>query len=236
MIEQYYSDNASSLFVSVLPDCDCWRTRSSPASSYSWYYSNDPSGSNNVDAIDFQTDDDVVLSGYRLWGVRSGSTSFHVTIRLYRARSLIAEKTGTYATSSNVKTFEVHFSQAIILKAGVTYTATARIATSATSYLTENGLSSTTCSGVTVAFKRSSKDTNSSNVSRGQIPALIFRSAKCYKQCTHTITVAKSKSSLGPIEFIKTGWSSVNCSLSLQLRVFKGKGVSANNPKGGRKK
>lgn len=160
-------------------NCDCWRTRSSPSSG--WGYSSDKSGSNSVDAIDFQTDDDVVLSGYRLWGVRSGSTSFHVTIRLYRARSLIAERTGTYATSSNVKTFEVHFSQAIILKAGVTYTATARIATSAESYHMESGLSSTTCSGVTVAFKRSSKDTNDSNVSRGQIPALIFRSAKCYK-------------------------------------------------------
>ena len=160
-------------------NCDCWRTRSSP--SIGWGYSNDPSGSDRVDAIDFQTYDDVVLSGYRLWGVYSGSTSFHVTIRLYRASSLIAEKTGTYATSSNVKTFEVHFSEAIILKGGVTYTATARIATDAHSYCLRTGLSSTSCSGVTVAFKHSSKDANSSSVSSGQIPALIFRSAKCYK-------------------------------------------------------
>ena len=167
------------MFVSVLPDCDCWRTRSSP--SPGWGYSNDPSGSNKVDAIDFQTDDGVVLSGYRLWGVRSGSTSFYVTIRLYRARSLIAEKTGTYATSSNVKTFEVHFSQAIILQAGVTYTATARIATSAESYYLQNGLSSTSCSGVRVTFKSSSRSSNGSDRSGGQIPALIFRSTKCYK-------------------------------------------------------
>lgn len=167
------------MFVSVLTDCDCWRTHSSPSSG--WGYLSDPSGSSGVDAIDFQTDDDVVLSGYRLWGVRSGSTSFHVTIRLYRASSLIAEKTGTYATTSNVKTFEVHFSQAIILKAGVTYTATARIATSARSYHMESGLSSTTCSGVTVAFKSSSRSSNGSNRLRGQIPALIFRSTKCYK-------------------------------------------------------
>ena len=160
-------------------NCDCWRTRSS--ASGSWGYSSNPSGSDRVDAIDFQTDDDVNLTGYRLWGVNSGSTSFHVTIRLYRASSLIAEKTGTYATSSNVKTFEVHFSQVIALKAGVTYTATARIATSEYSYRMISGLKKTTCSGVTVAFKGSSKDTNASNVSRGQIPALIFSSAKCYK-------------------------------------------------------
>lgn len=160
-------------------NCDCWRTRSSPSSG--WGYSNDPSGSDRVDAIDFKTDDDVILSGYRLWGVNIGSTSFHVTIRLYRASSLIAQKTGTYATSYNVKTFEVHFSRAITLKAGVTYTATVRIATSSYTYNLGNGMSSTSCSGVTVTFKPSSRDTNYSAVSRGQIPALIFRSSKCFK-------------------------------------------------------
>lgn len=175
---------SSTILIMLLPclfavNCDCWRTHSSPLRG--WRYSSDPSGSNNVDAIDFQTDDDVVLSGYRLWGVSSGSTSFHVTIRLYRASSLIAKKTGTYGTSYNVKTFEVYFSQAITLQAGITYTATARIATSAASFYLQNGLSSTSCSGVTVTFKSSSRSTNGSARSGGQIPALIFSSTKCYK-------------------------------------------------------
>ena len=133
----------------------------------------------NPSAIDFQTNGDVILSGYRLWGVNSGSTSFQVTIRLYRGSSLISEKSGSYATRSSVKTFEVHFSQSISIRAGVTYTATARITTTKQSFYIEDGMVSASCSGVTVTFKSSSKDSNNSSQSSGQIPALIFRSPQC---------------------------------------------------------
>ena len=169
-----------SLFF-LLANCDCWRSRSrSPSSRNTWGYSNDPRGSGNVDAIDFQTNGDVILSGYRLWGVSSGSTSYQVTIRLYRGSNLIAEKTGSYATSSSVKTFEVHFSQVISIRAGVTYTATARIVTSTDSFTHSDGVASASCSGVTVTFKsKSSKDSNGSSQSIGQIPVLIFCSSQC---------------------------------------------------------
>ena len=162
----------------LLANCDCWRSRSKSPST-DWAYSNDPSGSGNVDAIDFQTNGDVILSGYRLWGVRSGSTSYQVTIRLYRGSNLIAEKTGSYATSSSVKTFEVHFSQVVSIRAGVTYTATARIVTRESSFAHGDGVESASCSGVTVTFKHSSKNSNGGSKSRGQIPALIFRSSHC---------------------------------------------------------
>ena len=158
----------------LLANCDCWRSRSRSPSRSSWGYS-----SGRVDAIDFQTNGDVILSGYRLWGVSSGSTSFQVTIRLYRGSNLIAEKTGSYATSFSVKTFEVHFSQVISIRAGITYTATARIVTRRRSFYLTDGLASASCSGVTVNFKSSSKDSNSSNQSTGQIPVLIFRSSQC---------------------------------------------------------
>ena len=92
----------------------------------------------------------------------------------------MAEKNGSYATSSSVKTFDVHFTQVISIRAGVTYTATARIVTSAASFAHSDGLASATCSGVTVTFKsKSSKDSNSSSQGRGQIPVLIFRSSQC---------------------------------------------------------
>ena len=162
----------------LLVNCDCWRSRSRSPSS-GWGYSSDPNGSGNVDAIDFQTNGDVILSGYRLWGVNSGSTTFRVTIRLYRGSNLIAEKTGSFATRSSVKTFEVHFSQVISIRAGVTYTATARIVTSTHSFYLTDGLLSASCSGVTVTFKSSSKDSNGSSQSGGQIPVLIFRSSQC---------------------------------------------------------
>ena len=154
-------------------DCDCWRSRSRSPNGGGWGYAG------NVDAIDFQTNGDVILSGYRLWGVSSGSTSFQVTIRLYRGSNLIAEKSGSYATRSSVKTFEVHFSQRISIRAGVTYSATARITTTKNSFYITDGMASASCSGVTVTFKTSSKSSNGSSQSGGQIPALIFRSSQC---------------------------------------------------------
>ncbi|XP_078383902.1 uncharacterized protein LOC144666358 isoform X2 [Oculina patagonica] len=155
-------------------DCDCWRSRSKSPHLSVWSYS-----SGHVDAIDFQTNGDVILQGYRLWGVGSGSTTFQVTIRLYRGSSLIAEKTGSYFTSFSVNTFEVHFSQGISIRAGLLYTATAKITTSASSFYHNDGISSASCSGVTVTFTSSSKNNNGSNVKYGQIPALIFRSRQC---------------------------------------------------------
>lgn len=157
-------------------NCDCWRSQrpSSPVSG--WGYS-----AGNVDAIDFQTNGDVILQGYRLWGVRSGSANFQITIGLYLGSSLIAQRTGSYSTRSSVKTFEVHFLQEISIRAGLLYTATAKITTSARSFYHNDGITSASCSGVTVTFKKSSKDTNNSSVSSGQIPALIFRSSKCQK-------------------------------------------------------
>ncbi|XP_078382509.1 uncharacterized protein LOC144665196 [Oculina patagonica] len=157
-------------------NCDCWRSRSKSPDD-TWNHLN-----GNVDAIDFQTSGNAMLQGYRLWGVSSGSTTFQVTIRLYRGSTLIAEKSGSYFTRSSEQTFEVLFSQELSIRAGVVYTATSKITTSARSFAhRNNGLSSASCSGVTVTFSKSSKDTNASNVSRGQIPALIFRAQNCQK-------------------------------------------------------
>ena len=162
-----------STFYFPISDCDCWRSRSKSPTSSGWGYAG------NIDAIDFQTNGDVFLHGYRLWGVGSGSTTYQVNIRLYRGSSMIAEKTGSYNTRSSANTFEVHFSQEISISAGLLYTATAQITTSANSFNHEDGMSNASCSGVTVIFRSSSKSSNGSRVNRGQIPALIFRSSSC---------------------------------------------------------
>ena len=157
-------------------NCDCWRS-SSKSSSRTWHHRGP------VDAIDFQTNRDVILQGYRLWGVSSGSTSFQVTIRLYRGSTLLSEKTGSYPTSSSVKTFEVLFSHGILIRAGVTYTASSKVTTSSHSFAHADGVTSASCSGVTVTFaEKSSRDTNGSSRSEGQIPALIFRSSQCWNK------------------------------------------------------
>ena len=156
-------------------NCDCWRSSSKRSGGTSWGYS-----SGRVDAIDFQTNGDVILQGYRLWGVSSGSTSFQVTFSLYHDSTVIATKTGSYLTRSSDKTFEVHFSRGISIRAGVTYTAAVRITTGAHSFFLTDGVGSTYCSGIRVTFSANlSKNTNGSTKSRGQIPALIFRSSEC---------------------------------------------------------
>ena len=158
---------------SFIASCDCWRSQSRTPST-SWGYGGP------VDAIDFQTDGNVNLQGYRLWGVSSvSSATFQVTIQLYQGSSLVAETTGSYFTRSSDQTFEVHFSQQIPISAGVLYTATAKITTSAWSFYLSDGMNTASCSGVTVTFTSSSKSTNGSSASRGQIPALIFRAQNC---------------------------------------------------------
>ena len=161
---------------SEIRSLDCWRSASRIPTS-GWGYSTNPSGSGNVDAIDFMTTRNVILSGYRLWGVQSvSSTTFLVTMSLYREHSLIANKNGTYPTNSSVKTFEVHFSQEIAISPNITYTAAVRIVTSALSYAHFDGMSSASCSGATVIFTTSSMDSNGSRQQYGQIPSLILLS------------------------------------------------------------
>lgn len=156
---------------------DCWRSASRMPTVRGWDYSTNPSGSDRVDAIDFMTTRNVILSGYRLWGVKSvSSTTFLVTMSLYREHSLIANKNGTYPTNSSVKTFEVHFSQEIAISPNITYTAAVRIVTSASSYDHNDGMSSASCSGVSVIFTTSSMDSNGSSQQYGQIPSLILLS------------------------------------------------------------
>ena len=155
-------------------NCDCWRSGSKSPGRPSWSYS-----SGRVDAINFQTNGDVILRGYRLWGVISGSTSFKVTFSLYHDSTVLATKTGSYLTRSSERTFEVHFSRGISIRAGVTYTAAVTITTSSRSFHLSDGVGSTYCSGIRVTFENSAKSTNGSDKSNGQIPALIFRSSGC---------------------------------------------------------
>jgi len=166
---------ATGLSLEVQPvTCDCWRSPRSPDGGGWSYYG-------SVDAIDFQTDGDVILLGYRLWGVSNywRWTSFRVTFGLYRAGHLITEKSGYYTTSKDKKTFKVLFPQGVSIRAGIRYTATAKITTQYESFYHEFGMSSTSCSNVTVTFKSPSESSSATGVTRGQIPALIFHTFQC---------------------------------------------------------
>ena len=175
----------SNLFL-FLVKCDCWRIRDKRPSGPGWQYR-----SGKFDAVSFQTDGDVILQGYRLWGLGRRKPDirlfpgFDATIRLYRNKTLIAEKTKYSSTISWYDTFEVHFSQEISILAGVTYIAAIKITPMErpdplTSLYHDSAMRHVSCSGVNVTFTSSPiRGNNGSNERRGQIPALIFRAPQC---------------------------------------------------------
>ena len=152
-------------------NCECWRNRVKKPWSGAL-----PRG---TDAIYFQTDRDVILQGYRLWGASIVSAAnLPVTIFLYMNDTMLAKETGTFFTRKEDKMFVVYFSKRVLLRAGVTYTAMSRIATKGYTYSHYDGMKNVLCSsGVKVTFQ--TKKGGRSTVESGQIPALIFRSLQC---------------------------------------------------------
>lgn len=160
-------------------NCDCWRIRSKKPVGVDYWAYRGQYVKKTTDAINFQTDRDVILQGYRLWGVGTGSAYFRVTILLYKNGTLVAEKTGSYATRSSDRSFEVHFSKMVRLRAGVAYTAMSKITANNYMFFNPDGITNVSCSGVAVSFQNNRLNRDRSSVRGGQIPALIFRSLQC---------------------------------------------------------
>ncbi|XP_068705043.1 uncharacterized protein [Montipora foliosa] len=163
------SEASGYLFVRV--NCECWRNRVKKPWAGGW-----PRG---TDSIYFQTDRDVILQGYRLWGASIVSAAnLPVTIFLYMNDTMLAKETGTFFTREEDKMFVVYFSKRVLLRAGVRYTAMSRIATKGFTHYLNDGMKNVLCSsGVKVTFQ--TKKGGRSTVDRGQIPALIFRTLQC---------------------------------------------------------
>jgi len=133
-----------------------------------------------VEAVDFQTNGDIILRGYRLWNDRRLFRQyFNITIQLYEGSTTIASKSLNYDTRfSNKKTFDVYFSRHIYLQAGVNYTAAVKMPKA--NYVAQNnGMNYNFCSGVNVVFMKSGLKIPKHSSYVQQIPALIFLSLKC---------------------------------------------------------
>ena len=152
-----------------------------------WGYDG-PNG-RNTDVIDFQTNNDVILQGFRMWGVAIGSEPLDVTIRLKYAinDSLIAERIGRFNNYTDDHSFEVLFPRGVFLRSGVKYTAMSKMKTTRVNdycYYHADAKKQITCSGTTVTFtavprSRTTSRYVSSKVAWGQIAAFIFRSSQC---------------------------------------------------------
>ena len=180
-LKEYYGIFESGLLYSPCFDCynltfltvncECWRNRVKKPWFHGW-----PRG---TDAIYFQTDRDVILQGYRLWGASIvAAANLPVTIYLYMNDTLLAKESGTFFTRKEDKLFVVYFSKRVLLRAGVKYTAMSHIATEGFTYYHYDGMKNVLCSsGVKVTFQ--TKEGGRSTVDKGQIPALIFRTLQC---------------------------------------------------------
>lgn len=163
--------------------CECWRSRSRKTWGANRLRHNRPG--DGIDSIYFQTDRDVVLQGYRLWGVFRKEQRLPVTIYLYRNLTLLAKKSGTYLSKPEDKSFAVYFSRRILLRAGVRYTATSKITLVRKRELYlhyfDDGMENVSCSsGVNVTFAtKVDWRGQTTSISSGQLPAFIFRTLKC---------------------------------------------------------
>lgn len=175
------SEASGYLFVRVT--CECWRSRSRKTWGANRLRHNRPG--DGVDSIYFQTDRDVVLQGYRLWGVFRKEQRLPVTIYLYRNLTLLAKQSGTYLSKPEDKSFAVYFSRRILLRAGVRYTATSKITLVRKRELYlhyfDDGMENVSCSsGVNVTFAtKVDWRGQTTTISSGQLPAFIFRTLKC---------------------------------------------------------
>ena len=158
-------------------DCECWISRSTtPSVRYSWQSYQ----ASLADTFNFQTSSNVILRGYYLWNNRRLFPGNNFTIELYQGNTSIAAKNGTYDPSLYRKdTFAVFFPRVVHLEAGVNYTAVVKVYRRK-SYFAENiAVNNNVCSGVNVAFEKSSLLYTGSYRYARQISALIFLSLKC---------------------------------------------------------
>lgn len=158
-------------------DCECWISRSTtPSVRYSWQSYQ----ASLADAFNFQTSSNVILRGYYLWNKRELFPGNRFTVELYQGNTSIASKNGTYDPSLyRADTFPVFFPRVVHLEAGVNYTGVVRVYRRK-SYRAENiAVNNNVCSGVNVAFEKSSLLYSGSYRYARQISALIFLSLKC---------------------------------------------------------
>ena len=134
-------------------------------------------------AIDFSVDGDIAIYGVRFFGkMNSTDSTYKVDLKLSYQQTnsvLVSMNTGplspklVQSTKFSYYGFEVSFDKKVILKKNTRYSVSALIS-GPSSFYGMNGVSSVQCSGVTFTFMDSSPTNNSTCVTQGQFPELLF--------------------------------------------------------------
>jgi len=146
-----------------------------------------------VDAIDFSPSKDIAIRGISLCRAYDDIKTYTGVINLKEASSgeLIISQTFNFTTDDSETYFDQLFTTPGNVKAGMNYTITLAYDGGYQSiqygYGGESSVS-TTCDGDSVTFKFSDSDddTNYSDVSRGQIPRILFTCSEYKKKIQHS--------------------------------------------------
>ena len=124
------------------------------------------------DSIDFSVNVDRYLTGYLLWGSMLG-------VGIYKVRALLKDDQNqqraeaSYNKYVSSTTYEALFSRPVLIRANRWYTAVAYIV-GPPSHKGIAGEPFTQCNGWMVRFKTANGSRNGSDVTQGQIPALLL--------------------------------------------------------------
>ncbi|XP_046581174.1 LOW QUALITY PROTEIN: BTB/POZ domain-containing protein 6-like [Haliotis rubra] len=133
-----------------------------------------------TDAISFQSSQNLMLCGYRLYGPESESapTTYSVTTYFGNEENVLQSKIQDRTEYTvNSKLFDVTFEEPVAMAAGVWYTLAVLIKGRKT-FGGQNGKVELLCpDGVTFTFRNSQYSYNDTCVSEGQIPSLLYRIA-----------------------------------------------------------
>ena len=132
------------------------------------------------DAIDFSADRDIAICGVCFFGNVNSTYNMDLKLSDQKTNSVLVSldtrrlsSTVLHTTKFSYYGFEVSFDKKVILKKNTRYCLSALISGS-TSDAGTNGVSSVQCSGVTFTFMDSSPPNNSTGVTQGQFPELLF--------------------------------------------------------------
>ncbi|XP_067655204.1 BTB/POZ domain-containing protein 6-like [Haliotis asinina] len=130
-----------------------------------------------MDAISFQSSQNLLLCGYRLYGSESGSapTTYYVTTYFGNEENVLQSKIqDRTAHTVNSKVFNVTFAEPVPMTAGVWYTL-AMLIKGRMTFRGQNGKEELLCpDDVKFTFRQSLHSKNGTNVNSGQIPSLLY--------------------------------------------------------------
>ena len=146
-----------------------------PTSSTAWSV-----GKGQIDAIDLTSSTNLLITGTSLFGSQGGSATHSGIIQLKEtvSQTVIASEKFFFSSDGEPSYYDHVFSSPVETRAGVQYTVTVEYDEAQLIWKGTEGstIASADCNGVNlnIEFSNSAEDNNSSSLTAGQIPRIMF--------------------------------------------------------------